>query len=66
MSRFLSEIQGKYTELVQIAFKTEIFNRLVFPKKFMKFNRFSHPMTYTYTVTTVTGCRAMWTGFQFS
>ena len=46
MNRFLSEIQEKYTELVQIAFRTEIFNRLVFPKKCMKFNRFSHPMTY--------------------
>ena len=46
MSRFLSEIQGKYTESVQIAFRTEIFNQLVFPKKFMKFNRFSHPMTH--------------------
>ena len=43
MSKFLSEIQEKYTE---IGPNSEIFNRLVFPKKCMKFNRFSHPMTH--------------------
>ena len=45
MSRFLSEIQGKYTELVEIVKISISFNRLVFPVIFMKFNRFSHPMT---------------------
>ena len=45
MSRFLSEIQGKYTELVQIVKISISFNRLVFPVKYMKFNRLSQPMT---------------------
>ena len=42
MNRFLSEIQGKYTELVQIVKISISFKRLVFP---MKFHQFSHPMT---------------------
>ena len=46
MNRFLSEIQGKYTELVQIVKISISFNRLVFPMKYMKFNQFSHPMTF--------------------
>ena len=49
MNRFLSEIQGKYTELVQIVKISISFNRLVFPVIFMKFNRFSHPMTLTHS-----------------
>ena len=46
MNRFLSEIQEKYTELVQIVKISISFNRLVFPVKYMKLNRFSHPMTH--------------------
>ena len=46
MSRFLSEIQEKYTELVQVVKISISFNQLVFPVIFMKFNQFSHPMTY--------------------
>ena len=45
MSRFLSEIQGKYTKLAKIVKISISFNRLVFP---VNFNR-NRPLTETHT-----------------
>ena len=42
MSRFLSEIQEKYTKWAKIVKISISFNRLVFP---LNFNRFSQPLT---------------------
>ena len=50
MSRFLSEIQEKYTKLAKIVKISISFNRLVFP---LNFNRFSQPLTVMTQMTTV-------------